>query len=214
MVDNNQSLSYTNGGQRENIRVTIKQVGQNAGTFTYDQPISINTGETILVTLTNWDNLEKSELLIKVSSRGDKETAYYINLTKFSISPTPDTKGQYHTSVTVSLITEQIDKVKLHTFYKIDNGEIQSYTDPFIISDTGIHTIEYWSVNNVGIEEKHTTQTITIIDKESASNTIEPSIINETIIPTPQYSNSDSQNILITPTSNEPRNSDIKDEKK
>ncbi|HDN50444.1 MAG TPA: PKD domain-containing protein [Thermoplasmatales archaeon] len=40
-----------------------------------------------------------------------------------------------------------------YTMYRIDGGAWQLYTAPFMVDTEGIHTIEYYSVDNVGNEE-------------------------------------------------------------
>ncbi len=49
-----------------------------------------------------------------------------------------------------------------NTYYKLDRGSPQIYTAPFAVSGTGEHTVEYWSVDNSGVEETHQTKTFTI----------------------------------------------------
>jgi hypothetical protein len=49
------------------------------------------------------------------------------------------------------------------TYYKLDGGATKTYGGPFKITGDGTHTVEYWSVDNNGNEEKpHKTMTITI----------------------------------------------------
>ncbi|MEK7571653.1 MAG: SdrD B-like domain-containing protein, partial [Patescibacteria group bacterium] len=49
-----------------------------------------------------------------------------------------------------------------NTYYKVDGGSQQTYTDPFTVTGNGEHTIEYWSVDNSGVTESHSTKTFTI----------------------------------------------------
>jgi hypothetical protein len=46
------------------------------------------------------------------------------------------------------------------TYYKIDDGEQQIYSEPFFIGE-GTHTVEYWSEDNAGNIEDHKTATFT-----------------------------------------------------
>ncbi len=46
------------------------------------------------------------------------------------------------------------------TYYKIDGGTKQTYTEPFFIGE-GTHEIEFWSEDNVGNVEAHKTRTYT-----------------------------------------------------
>ena len=199
LTDDNKTLSYTNGGQTENIRITIRQVGQNESTLTYDKLISINNEETINITPTNWNNLETSKLLIQTNSQDDKKSNNFKNSTNATLSPTPDTNGQYNTPVTVSLSNQSSNKKNVTTFYKVDNGETQIYDNPFIISTSGGHSLEYWSSDHEGIEEKHHTLSIIINDNIPISVTIDPTIINISTSPTLKSYDSYS-NTYPTPT--------------
>ena len=48
------------------------------------------------------------------------------------------------------------------TRYRMDNGTWQHYTDPFVISTDGEHTISYYSIDNAGNEENEHTASLHI----------------------------------------------------
>jgi len=56
--------------------------------------------------------------------------------------------GWYVSDVTVTLTATEsgVDYI----MYRINNGEWQTYTEPFIVDSDGINTIQYRSVDNVG----------------------------------------------------------------
>ena len=61
------------------------------------------------------------------------------------------------------------------TYYKIDDGEQQTYTGPFFIGE-GTHTVEYWSVDNVDNEEYHKQATFTFDSTPPTVEIIKPAL--------------------------------------
>jgi hypothetical protein len=59
-----------------------------------------------------------------------------------------------------------------NTYYTIDGGSQQTHTNPFSVTGNGEHSIEYWSVDNSGVQESHHTQTFTIHSTYSLSGTV------------------------------------------
>ena len=77
--------------------------------------------------------------------------------------PTPNTDGTYPGPVTVSLSATATDGYVVDaTYYSIDGGPEQLYTDPFAVSGDGTHTIQYWSVDDFGVYETPKTSTFEI----------------------------------------------------
>ena len=69
--------------------------------------------------------------------------------TQAFLSGSAGTNGWYGSDVEVSLsATDNVSGVQ-STFYRIDDGAIQDYSGPFVISALGQHTVEYWSVDNL-----------------------------------------------------------------
>jgi hypothetical protein len=74
-------------------------------------------------------------------------------VTSASVSGTAGINGWYGSAVQVSLsATDNVSGVQ-STSYRIDGGATQSYTGPFGISAPGQHTVQYWSVDNLGNTE-------------------------------------------------------------
>jgi hypothetical protein len=90
----------------------------------------------------------------------------------FDYHPTPKTTvtletqnedETYSNPTTVTLsATSAIGTVLANTYYKVDGNTQQTYGTPFTVSGGGEHTIEYWSVDNTGVEETHKVKDFTI----------------------------------------------------
>ncbi|MGI0059860.1 MAG: OmpL47-type beta-barrel domain-containing protein, partial [Nitrosotalea sp.] len=84
------------------------------------------------------------------------------------LSPSPASPLQgltfYSNPVTVTLTASADAGYSIaNTYYKVDGGSQQTYTEPFTINGTGKHTVEYWSIDNSGISESpHLTKSFTI----------------------------------------------------
>ena len=92
------------------------------------------------------------------------------------------------------------------TYFKIDTGDTQTYTDKFTISDSGKHTIEYWSIDTAGVEENHQIQTITIVNSSPSMDSKEPSAVKEGYPSPLQTTVSEPINSTTIPPSGEPGN--------
>ncbi len=94
-------------------------------------------------------------------------------VTTATLSPTPDTQGEYTDPVTVVLAATAAEGFEVAaTYYKIDDGETQTYSNPITISGNGEHSIEYWSIDNVGVFEAHKTKTFTILARYNLVGTV------------------------------------------
>ena len=81
-------------------------------------------------------------------------------VTQASVVGTPGANGWFTSSVQVSLSATDDFSGVANTFYNVDGGVTQSYSGPFSISAPGQHTVQFWSVDNVGNTEA--TQMITV----------------------------------------------------
>lgn len=83
--------------------------------------------------------------------------------TTASLSPIPFFDGTYADPTTITLsATAAAGYTIANTYYKVDGGSQQTYSTPFTVTSTGEHTIEYWSVDNSGVQEAHNTKDFTI----------------------------------------------------
>lgn len=79
-------------------------------------------------------------------------------MTNSSLSPIPTVLAEnlltYVDPVSVSLYATADTGFSIsHIYYKLDGGSQQTYSAPFMVSGTGTHSIEYWSLDNSGLAE-------------------------------------------------------------
>ena len=70
--------------------------------------------------------------------------------------------GNYISDVTVYLNATDDHCQNIYTKYKLDAGQWQDYENPFVVSETGTHTIKFFSADSYGNEEEEKTCTFTI----------------------------------------------------
>jgi hypothetical protein len=67
--------------------------------------------------------------------------------------PAPLESGWYAGAVTVTLNgIDSLSRVAT-THYRIDGGDVQTYSEPFELADKGVHEIRFWSVDRAGNAE-------------------------------------------------------------
>ncbi len=107
----------------------------------FSQPVtSFASGEGLLVVPTS---------TTLVAYEGDTTAP----VTQASVVGTPGANGWFTSSVQVSLSATDDFSGVANTFYNVDGGVTQTYSGPFGISDPGQHTVQFWSVDNVGNTE-------------------------------------------------------------
>ena len=68
----------------------------------------------------------------------------------------------YISDVTVTLTATDDNSGVNYTKYKVDGGAWMTYTDPFVVSGNGEHTVAFYSVDNAGNVETEKSVTFTI----------------------------------------------------
>jgi hypothetical protein len=76
--------------------------------------------------------------------------------------PEPLASGWYKGAVEVTLIGHDALSSVDATYYSVDGGAAQLYSDAFSFSTKGEHTITYWSVDKAGNAEDSTVNSITL----------------------------------------------------
>jgi hypothetical protein len=97
-----------------------------------------------------------------------------------SLSGTLGDNNWYISTVTVTLLFgDGLGSGVAATYYKLDSGEVTTYSIPFPVTEDGWHTIEFWSVDKLGNEESHKTDSFKI-DKTApnTSASLNPNVPN------------------------------------
>ena len=74
-------------------------------------------------------------------------------VTQASLAGTSGSNGWFKSPVHVTLSATDDFSGVANTFFSVDGSVTQIYAGPFTISDPGQHTVEFWSVDNVGNTE-------------------------------------------------------------
>jgi len=85
-----------------------------------------------------------------------------VPVTQATLAGTQGNGGWYTNEAQVTLsVTDTASGVE-NTFYKIDGGSPQTYSAPFSISDSGFHSLFYWSVDRAGNTESERSMQIRV----------------------------------------------------
>jgi PKD repeat protein len=70
---------------------------------------------------------------------------------------------RFYQEVLLSLVATDHGSGVRDIYYRLDSGEFEEYTEPFIVDSLGYHLLEFYAVDNLGNQEevRHTTFTIT-----------------------------------------------------
>ena len=113
--------------------------------FTASPPVGSVFAETVINGVTILPDV--TEIIVLQFEHAPPETIA-------TLRSLPNTNDEYPDPANVSLsATAAEGYIIAATYYRVDVGEQQTYTEPFTISGGGSHTIEYWSVDNFGIFE-------------------------------------------------------------
>jgi PQQ-like domain/Bacterial Ig-like domain (group 3) len=132
---------------------------------TYSSPFNISAGGIHSINYWSIDAVGNSENQQSLTVQID-DTA---PSTTISTSGTNGNNGWYQSAVSVLLTASDNDQSGVATtYYTVDGGAAQTYTASFNISNSGSHTINYWSVDSAGNTESQHSMVIRV-DVEAPS---------------------------------------------
>ena len=85
-----------------------------------------------------------------------------VPVTQATLAGTQGDNGWYNDQAQVTLSATDTHSGVETTYYKLDDGAQQTYSAPFNISDSGYHTIIYWSVDRAGNTESQRSMLIKV----------------------------------------------------
>ena len=129
----------------------------------------------------NWENYSTTKNWVLASGEGEHEVTCKVrdkagnpltNLDTIKLDETPPhttctldgemQDDEYISDVTVTLNANDNLSGVDNTQYRLDMEEWTTYTDSFVVSEEGTHTVDYYSVDNIGNIETIKTCTFTI----------------------------------------------------
>jgi outer membrane protein assembly factor BamB len=140
------TLTATDSGS--GVANTFYTVGSGS-TQTYSGPFTVSGDGNRLIVY--WS----------VDWAGHSEIPHFYNLNLDGVAPTTTiafsgTTGWDNwrtTPVQVTLSRSDARSGVAATYYNVDGGPTQTYTGPFMINESAVHQINYWSIDNVGNTE-------------------------------------------------------------
>ena len=85
-----------------------------------------------------------------------------VPVTQATLAGTQGSNGWYNDQAQVTLSATDTPSGVETTYYKLDDGAQQTYSAPFNISESGYHTIIYWSVDRAGNTESQRSMLIKV----------------------------------------------------
>jgi hypothetical protein len=144
------------GKAEPSSKVTVKQgekvlgntITAPDGTFIMIIPLQ-SAGTVLTVTATDAIGNESTPTSVTVIwyDRVAPETTYRFNSVEA-------VNGWYSSDVQITLVGRDRESGVEKTEYRISGGEWRQYTEPFVITNEGKHTIEYRSIDKAGNEEE------------------------------------------------------------
>ena len=125
--------------------------------------LSAYGGETIYIAFrhcecTDWYWIKIDDVTVTAESVEDTTPP----VTTIFLDGEAPTGEPYSDDVTVSFEAEDDVSGVAATYYTLDGGEEQTYTEPFDVSGDGEHTVTYYSVDNADNTEEEQSETFTI----------------------------------------------------
>jgi hypothetical protein len=160
----------SNGWRTTPVQITLSPTDARSGvaatyytvdggpTQTYSGSFTVDGSAVHQFSYWSVDNVGNTEVQKSAEVKIDKEAP----TTESSLSGTPGNNDYFKGSVQVTLSATDTPSGVETTFYKLDNGAQQTYSAPFSISDSGYHTLIYWSVDRAGNTESQRSMQIRV----------------------------------------------------
>ena len=97
-------------------------------------------------------------------------------VTSCTLTGTMGQNDWYKSPVQITLTASDEGSGVKYTYYKLDGGSQTTYTSPITVSGNGLHSIEYWSVDNVENTETHSSDSFKIDTQSPTVNITKPDI--------------------------------------
>ena len=158
--------------------VTMWLLPDSAYTFSADTP----TGSQFVST-----NLSNVNVNSDVNVTIVLQFVHSAPITVLAMATQPDQAGTYDGPVNVTLTATFASDFNIaSTFYILDGGVQETYNGIFTIAENGTHTVQYWSVDNLGVGELPQTTSFTINNNKTITSTAltsspTPSIQGQTV---------------------------------
>lgn len=158
--------------------VTMWLLPDSAYTFSADTP----TGSQFVST-----NLSNVNVNSDVNVTIVLQFVHSAPITVLAMATQPDQAGTYDGPVNVTLTATAASDFNIaSTFYILDGGVQETYNGTFTIAENGTHTVQYWSVDNLGVGELPQTTSFTINNNKTITSTAltsspTPSIQGQTV---------------------------------
>ena len=123
----------------------------------YSSPFTVSGNGTHTVSVWSQDmagNTTPTTITINIDST--------VPVTQATLAGTQGSNGWYTNAAQVTLSSTDTPSGVETIFYKLDDGAQQTYSAPFDISDSGYHTIIYWSVDRAGNTESQRSMLIKV----------------------------------------------------
>ncbi|HET6976925.1 MAG TPA: PQQ-binding-like beta-propeller repeat protein [Pyrinomonadaceae bacterium] len=167
-------ISVGNGFYASPTEVTLTATDSGSGVANTFYQIDSGATQTYSGPFMVSGDGNRSVVYWSVDNAGHTENQHFFTLkldgiapsTAISTSGTNGFNGWRTSAVQVTLSPSDARSGVAATYYKVDGGPTQTYSGPFMVDESAVHQVDYWSVDNVGNTEVQKSAEVKI-DKEA-----------------------------------------------